>query len=255
MNQNQELKMRLLEKYGDASDKKSIDFCREAYKFIVEGDMIKLAGFNAITGEVFAERFPFTPTSSEPVAVDLGLPSGTLWCDRNVGAKSVEDYGAYISWGNTFLHYPKRKNDWGDDIDSFDCEFDFGDYEKTEGNTLKGDIDLAHDAARINMGEPWKMPTSEQFKELYDNCTWERKTVNGVNGYLATSKINGNSVFFPAAGYGRGTSVNYVGSYGRYWSSSWYSASRAYRMSFNSSSVNPQNSSYRYFGFAVRAVQ
>ena len=100
MNQNQELKMRLLEKYGDASDKKSIDFCREAYKFIVEGDMIKLEGINAITGEVFAERVPFTPTSSEPVAVDLGLPSGTLWCDRNVGAKSVEDYGAYISWGN-----------------------------------------------------------------------------------------------------------------------------------------------------------
>jgi hypothetical protein len=41
-------------------------------------------------------------------AVDLGLPSGTLWADRNVGATSPEDYGTYFAWGET---------------DGFTCEF------------------------------------------------------------------------------------------------------------------------------------
>ena len=62
-------------------------------------------------------------------------------------------------------------------------------------------------------------------------------------------------VFFPAAGYGYGTSVDNVGSYGLYWSSSWLSASYAYDMYFNSSSVNPQNYNSRYYGYSVRAVQ
>jgi hypothetical protein len=249
------LKMQLLDKYGDASDKKSIDFCREAYKFLVEGDAIKLTGINAITGEVFAERVPITPDSSEPVAVDLGLPSGTLWCDRNVGAKSPSDYGAFFSWGNTEPHFPKSNMDWGDDDESFDYRFNSDNYEKSEGYKLEGDIDLAHDAARINMGEPWQMPTSEQFQELYDNCTWERKIVEGVNGYLVTSKINRNSIFFACSGLGAGTSWSNRGSLGYYWSSSFFSARDAYDLVFYSGGVNPQYSDLRYVGFAVRPVQ
>lgn len=194
--------------------------------------------------------------STEPVAVDLGLPSGTLWCDRNVGAKSPEDYGAFFSWGNVEPHFPNKENmDWGDDDYAFDYKFNSENYKQTPGYKLEGDIDLEHDAARVNIGEPWQMPTSEQMQELFDNCTWTRKTVNGVNGYLVTSKINGNSIFFACSGYGYGTSWRNRGTYGYYWSGSLHSTTYGRNLSFYSGGVSPQNYNDRFYGFAVRPVQ
>ena len=190
--------------------------------------------------------------------VDLGLPSGTLWADRNLGSKSVEDYGAYVSWGNTDLRFPKESDDeWGDNDKAFDCieDFDYDEYQKTSGAKLTENIDAKHDAATVNLGDSWHMPTREQFNELYDNCDWIRKTINGVNGYLVTSKINGNSIFFPAAGSGYGSSLSNRGTSGYYWSSSLYSADSGYNLNFNSSSVNPQDYSNRCHGFSVRAVK
>jgi len=252
MNQNQELKMQLLKEFGIYDEPKSIDFCREAYKFLVEGDMMKVTVDKQ--GNTTIERIPIGATDT-PVAVDLGLPSGTLWCDRNVGAKSPSDCGAFFSWGNTEPHYPKINMDWGDDDDAFDYKFYDDTYVESEGANLKGDIDLAHDAARVNMGEPWQMPTSDQFQELYDNCTWERKTVDGVNGYLVTSKINGNSIFFACSGSGYGSSWSTRGFYGYYWSASFLSARYVRFLYFNSGGVLPQNNDDRYYGFAVRPVQ
>ena len=244
MDKAQELKMQLLKEFGIIDEKKSVDFCREAYKFLTEGEQNDTP---SDTPAVFSE---------EAIAVDMGLPSCTLWCDRNVGAKSPEDYGAFFSWGNTDPHYPNRGNmDWGDDDDGFDYSFDSDTYEKTAGYKLEGNIDVAHDAARVNMGEPWQMPTEEQIKELFDNCDWVRKTINGINGYLVTSKINGNVIFFPASGYGYGTSWNGRGSSGYYWSSSWGSARHARYLGFHSDGVVPQGTSNRYYGFAVRPVQ
>ena len=173
-----------------------------------------------------------------------------------MGAKFPEDYGAFFSWGNTDPHYPNRDNmDWGDDDDGFDYSFDSDTYEKTAGYKLEGNIDMAHDAARVNMGEPWQMPTEEQIKELFDNCDWVRKTINGINGYLVTSKINGNVIFFPASGGGSGTTWSNRGAYGYYWSSSWNSARNARSLSFGSDGVDPQGTHYRFDGFAVRPVQ
>ena len=244
MDKAQELKMQLLKEFGIIDEKKSVDFCREAYKFLTEGEQNDTP---SDTPAVFSE---------EAIAVDMGLPSCTLWCDRNVGAKSPEDYGAFFSWGNTDPHYPNRGNmDWGDDDDGFDYSFDSDTYEKTAGYKLEGNIDVAHDAARVNMGEPWQMPTEEQIKELFDNCDWVRKTINGINGYLVTSKINGNVIFFPASGIGDGTSWYDRGSNGNYWSSSWGSARNARFLYFNSDGVNPQGTNFRYYGFAVRPVQ
>lgn len=236
--------MQLLKEFGIIDEKKSVDFCREAYKFLTEGEQSdKPSAAPAVSSE-------------EAIAVDMGLPSGTLWCDRNVGAKFPEDYGAFFSWGNTDPHYPNRDNmDWGDDDDGFDYSFDSDTYEKTAGYKLEGNIDMAHDAARVNMGEPWQMPTEEQIKELFDNCDWVRKTVNGINGYLVTSKINGNAIFFPASGGGYGTTWSHRGARGYYWSSSWYSARLARVLGFYSGGVYPQFTGDRFNGFAVRPVQ
>ena len=243
MTQNQEMKMQLLKEFGISNDKKSVDFCREAYDFLIEDESVFSASHE-------------TAVSDKPLAIDLGLPSGTLWCDRNVCAKSPEDYGAFFSWGNIEPHFPNKENmDWGDDDYAFDYKFSSENYKQTPGYKLEGDIDLEHDAARVNMGEPWQMPTSEQMQELFDNCTWTRKNLNGVNGYLVTSKINGNSIFFACSGNGFGTSWSNRGSNGYYWSSSLYSATNGRLLYFYSGGVYPQNDYGRFYGFAVRAVQ
>ena len=223
-----ELKMRILEKFGIMSEPKSIEFCKEAYKFVC-GDT---------AGEGPADIV------ADPVAVDLGLPSGTKWADRNIGALNPEDTGLYFSWGNTVGHEAGKGYDFEDD------------YDNTPGSDLKDDIDLEHDAARVNLGEPWKMPTKEQFKELVDNCESEVTTINGYLGRRFTSKINGNSIFMPFAGYIGGTGLDFRGSGGYFWSSSLYSQARGYLLSFGSSGVYPAgNSGCRFNGFSVRAVQ
>ena len=241
---NKEFKMQLLKEFGISDDKKTVDFCREAYKFLIEDD------------PVASVQAPVISSPAEVIAVDLGLPSGKLWADRNVGAKSPEDYGAFFSWGNVEPHFPNKENmDWGDDDEAFDYKFSSEEYKKTPGYKLEGNIDAEHDAATVNLGESWCMPIEDDFQELYDNCDWTRKTVNGVNGYLVTSKINGNSIFFPCSGYGYGSSWSYRGGYGYYWSASFTSAVLARVLIFGSGGVNPQGNSDRYYGFAVRPVQ
>ena len=244
-----EIKMQLLKEFGVSADKKTVDFCREAYKFLIEDDP-------EVTMQDPSNLTPASYCPSETVAVDLGLPSGNLWADRNVGAESPEDYGAFFSWGNVEPHFPDKGDvDWGDNDDAFDYKFTESEYEKTPGYQLKDDIDAEHDAATANLGEPWCMPTDDDFQELYDNCDWTCKTVNGVNGYLVVSKINGNSIFFPCSGYGNGSSWLNRGSHGGYWSRSLNSAAGGRRLHFGSSGVLSQSNSYRYYGFPVRPVQ
>ena len=179
-----------------------------------------------------------------PVAVDMGLPSGVKWADRNVGAKSPEETGLFFSWGNVA----------GVEIGKA-CNFSEEAYAETEGAKLKGDLDAAHDAATVNLGAPWRMPTDDEFQELYDNCDWEWTTENGYYGVRFTSKINGNRLFFSASGYGNGSSWNGRGSYGLYWSSSFDSSRYARLLYFGSGGVYPQSNNSRCSGFSVRAVQ
>lgn len=133
--------------------------------------------------------------------VDLGLPSGTLWADRNLGANAPEQYGNYYRFGDAF-YYEKyspehRSEDVGSDIAGTDS-----------------------DAATVTLGKEYHTPTFEQFKELLGNCRQEWITFNGVNGVEVTGP-NGNSVFFPAAGL-RDNAENkilYAGKHGWYRSS------------------------------------
>jgi len=111
------------------------------------------------------------------------------------------------------------------------------------------------EANNADLGDGWHVPTRHDFQELCDNCTIEWVNENGVRGRRFTSKVNGNSIFFPAAGFYFGTSLSDRGSNGFYWSSSRYSDSYAYNLYFVSGGVNPQYGSSRYCGFSVRAVQ
>ena len=186
---------------------------------------------------------------AQPKAIDLGLPSGTLWADRNVGASSQEGVGLYFSWGNTEGHV-------------FDTDYDFfHDYWNTTGSKLRSDIDEEHDAATVNLGKPWRMPTKDDFIELYENCTYDPCYLNSFLemkfvGIKFTSNINGKSIFFPCSGYGDYKSFWYGHlSVGYYWSASFNSSRSARFLSFSSGGVDPQNLSYRGDRFVVRPVQ
>ena len=189
-------------------------------------------------------------TAAAPTGfVDLALPSGLLWCEHNVGASTPYEDGLYFSWGNVTGHT-------GDDGYDFGTSND-GPYASTPGAALTGNIPTngTYDAARHNMGAPCRLPTVGEFQELNSNCTSEWTDEDGVAGRRFTSNINGNSIFFPASGCRRGTGLYDRGSYGYYWSASLSSQAGGYDLRFGSSGVNPADSSGRFHGFSVRAVQ
>ena len=179
-------------------------------------------------------------------AVDLALPSGLLWADKNVGASTPYEHGLYFSWGNVTGHAEGSGYDFSDAV-----------YAETDGAALTGNIpsNNTYDMARHNMGSPWRLPTVGEFQELANNCDSEWTDEDGVAGRRFTSRINGNSVFFPASGNYNGTSLNLRGSSGDYWSSSYISETNAYFLNFYSSYVNPASNYNRRYGFTVRAVQ
>ncbi len=169
--------------------------------------------------------------------VDLGL--SVKWATCNVGASSASDWGNYYAWGET-----STKSDYSYSTST------------TYGKNL-GDIsgDSQYDAARRNWGGSWRMPTKAECQELVDNCTWTWTTQGGHNGYRVTSKKNGNSIFLPAAGRRDGSSLDYRGECGYYWSSTPLesNAVSAYYLFFNSSN-HRVGWSYRYVGHTVRPV-
>ena len=189
-------------------------------------------------------------TAAAPTGfVDLALPSGLLWCEHNVGASTPYEDGLYFSWGNITGHTGTDGYDFGTSND--------GPYASTDGAALTGNIPTngTYDAARHNMGAPCRMPTVGEFQELNNNCDSEWTDEDGVAGRRFTSRINGNSIFFPASGSRYGTSLNSRGTNGRYWSASLYSQTNGHSLGFNSSGVDPARSDYRFYGFSVRAVQ
>lgn len=135
--------------------------------------------------------------------VDLGLPSGTLWATCNVGANAPEEYGDYFAWGET---EPKSLYDWSTykychgDRNSMTkyCNMpDYGYNGFTDELTL---LEANDDAATVNWGNEWCMPTADQWRELYNFTTTLWSIQNEVQGLLFMAN-NGNSLFLPAAGH------------------------------------------------------
>ena len=185
--------------------------------------------------------------------VDLGL--SVKWATCNVGATSPEEYGDYFAWGETtpkttyYWSTYKYCNGTSDSMTKYCTSSNYG----TVDN--KTTLELTDDAAHVNWGGSWRMPTLAEQEELTDNCTWIWTTQNGVNGYKVTSKKNGNSIFLPAAGYRNGSNLGNAGSNGDYWSSSLGASNSgsAYDLGFGSSVVG-WNDIGRYYGHSVRAV-
>lgn len=216
--------------------------------------------------------------------VDLGLPSGLKWavCDIDVTqedgfCKTPFTYQkSFFSWGNVEGHNPKNNSfvevyDWGG-INAAEPWYEGQVYGSTKGNALTENIpvDEEYDAARTILGLPWRMPTMEEFEELFANCIFinadgtevdtskddKRVSVNGIVGLYLQSKGNDNRIFLSASGLGDGTSWSRHGLGGRgyYWSASYSSSRYAHSLYFYNVGVNPQNNNVRHLGFAIRAV-
>ena len=195
--------------------------------------------------------------NSSVVWVDLGLPSGLLWADRNVGANSPEDYGNYYAWGETT---PKEVYDWN--------TYAYGNgsnaltkYCNKSGYGLDGftdnltTLEASDDAATVNIGSYARTPRDYEWQELMDNTTVTWTTRNGVYGRKFTAS-NGKSIFLPATGRRLGSGLGSAGDDGYYWSStlSTDSPNCAWRFGFYSGSQDMWGS-YRNGGFSVRAVR
>ena len=151
--------------------------------------------------------------------VDLGLPSGTLWATFNVGASAPEEYGDYFSWGETQPKKDYSVNNYkycNDDIKKltkYCSDAKFGNNGFTDTLTS---LPLMDDAAFVNWGSDWCMPTYEQWKELIEYTVITDTVINDVHGALVKAS-NGHRLFLPAAGSTHDPSYT-VGFYCYYWS-------------------------------------
>ena len=232
---------------------------------------VRFAGWNVKadgTGVTYADGSEITITSDltlyaqwEGFAgghewVDLGLPSGTKWATCNVGANSSEEFGYYFAWGET---EPKEEYDWSTYKWSIGYSSKMTKYcTSSSYGTVdnKTTLELTDDAAYVNWGSSWRMPTLQELDELKNTSytTWTWTTKNGVNGYIVTGP-NGYSIFFPVAGFRYGSVLDDAGAYGSYWSSSLNTSysNYAYYLSFDSDYVDRYYFD-RYGGRSVRPV-
>ena len=203
----------------------------------------------------------------EPVPVDeyvdLGLPSGTLWATHNVGANNPEDLGDYFAWGETA---PKANYAWGNTawlyvengqkrISKYNTKSQYGEVDN------KTELDPEDDAAYVNMGSEWRMPSKADIDELVENCTWEWTQLNGVNGVMITGP-NGNTMFLPAGGDRLDNDIDDLGVIGNYWTRSLYVLNAtvsfptsAFKLYFGTDIELSWNAAERHCGFPVRAVR
>lgn len=185
--------------------------------------------------------------------VDLGL--SVLWATCNIGADAPEQYGDYFAWGET---QPKEKYNWstyqwsntdGSIITKYVTNSTYG---TIDNKTL---LDPEDDAAIVNWGGNWRMPTYTELTELRTQCIWVWTCENGIYGHRVTSPINGNSIFLPAAGYKSSKSISYLAFAGYYASSSLrpHLTKENFYIHFRTSYTSGNDMS-RYIGLTIRPV-
>lgn len=185
------------------------------------------------------------PDDHHPHLIDLGLPSGTKWACCNVGASTPEEYGDYIAWGETSA---KSAYNWD--------TYQYGSSEDDVVNIGNDIADTGYDAATVNCGTPWRMPSAAQIAELINNTTSIWTTQNNVSGRKFTGS-NGGTIFLPAAGIIWDEFRGMDGSWGYYWGSTLDESDQscAYGIYFGSDDMCWLSRDYRNYGRTVRPVR
>lgn len=211
----------------------------------------------------------------------MGLPSGLLWSPvdldytkpGNIADTPFTYMKSFFSWGNVNGHNPLQDRahfayDWGG-VNSQAPWYDGQIYGSTPGASLAGDIPLSMDAANALLGLPWRMPSTTDFQELFNNCDFvmadgetvipagqvnKLVRVDNVTGIYIRSRITGNLLFFACSGYGDNTTLLNRGTHGYYWTLSFYTDANARSLFFRSSGFYPQSGNPRSNGLAIRPV-
>ena len=196
---------------------------------------------------------PITPIGVVGEAVDLGL--SVKWASWNLGASAPEEFGSYYAWGEieTKSVYDENTYLWGFGfITMYNTESQYGIVDN------KTTLELIDDAAHVNWGGSWRMPTQTEVNELYDNCTRVLTTQNGVYGCRFISKKSGytdKSIFLPAAGSRYDDLLYGEGSEGTYWASTLHGHPRSGCNIYFSGGVWLDGSAcYRFGGHSIRPV-
>lgn len=183
--------------------------------------------------------------------VDMGFPSGVKWATCNVGATTPDGYGEHYAWGEIET---KEEYTW----QNGNCLTYGKKLDDISGNP-------EYDVATAKWGEKWRMPRLQDMYELITQSDWIWAKVNGVNGWNVVSKINGNHIFLPAAGFMNTIAASYQGTegvldqnkWGYYWTSTPYDDEQIDKEAcgFVLSSGGYQTEvGLRYSGFSIRPV-
>ncbi|MBQ0149067.1 MAG: hypothetical protein KBT08_00465, partial [Bacteroidales bacterium] len=219
----------------------------EKLVYSVSGKSLDATGY-----KLNAIKIPFSKFS-DPRAVDLGL--SVKWATMNIGANDSVESGYYFAWGETV-----QKSDYAWSSYKY-CKGSFDTFTKYCKDPEYGTVDnktvleMKDDAAAVNWGGSWRMPTKAEWEELLDptNCEWTRTET----GYYVQSKKTGftdKRIFLRGAGYFTGSKLIPDGDL-YYWSSTLASSvmygydEEAYIMHTNSMSTSD-----RFLGYPVRAV-
>ena len=160
------------------------------------------------------DKYPVSGTHNGHDYVDLGL--SVMWATCNIGAKNPEDYGDYFAWGEV---EPKTVYNWHtykfaqyvtDTTIVFTKYCNLSDDAKDGIVDNKYVLDLEDDAARVNWGGKWRMPTTDEINELMNRCFWNSHVHTSSDGdidysdgwqIMGAEGANNNYMFLPAAGY------------------------------------------------------
>ena len=217
-----------------------------------------------IKRSVFGVKENIDPGFAEHEFVDLGLPSGLLWATCNIGASKPEEVGDFFAWGETkskasytWNNYKYCTDGVGDRFSKYVSSPAYGPdgvyYDRLDT------LEPVDDAATVNWGPDWRMPTASDFNELKENC--ERSWIND-SGIQLTSKKNGKSILLPfAKPQKEGSQFSTDGGY--YWSSKLGGNHPMFAVRFecighsgyNEISVEAKSNCDRFHGCVIRPVR
>lgn len=204
----------------------------------------------------FEENGSEDPVPGDTKLVDMGL--SVKWAAWNVGATQPSDYGNFYAYGEIEpkAEYSVENYQWINPDYQADQFYDPWEQYYKLGATITG---TNYDVAHVKWGDQWRIPTRAEWNELINNCSWAWTAIDGVNGCMATSNINGNRIFFPAAGnmVGKEHTHDQLGCF--YWTSTEYEDDpqvecRNYRANMDATNHAADGYDYPDVGFSIRAV-
>lgn len=204
-------------------------------------------------------------------AIDLGLPSGTLWADHNIGAKFPTDCGWYLAWGETaphpdavyrtknYKHYYKSISvGHGKSRKTYTIfskyQQQYKDIKLYKNPDRIPRLDLIDDVARTQWRGRWRVPTRKQLRELYSECNWKIYVTDDGLRYCKVIGSNGNYIEIPFAGYIRNDAMVEYNSKCYLWGANVSGATGALNLQCSPKSYTIKSDLYRVWGVPVRPV-